>query len=316
MSTAKPKIAFIDDEERILRTLKMHFRSTHDVFTTTCPTEFIDHIRHNEVDVVVSDQRMPEKLGVELLKEVKEISPNTVRILLTGYADLNAVVNSINEGEIFRYITKPWNNDELNHIVTQATQIALQTKSVSEQPFLLPPELANDASPLSNLTDRRVLIIDDHEAVYEQMKNTFSQFDIHWANSLEKAYELLGKYQFGVAIADVSLNGENIAPIIYSLKQGYPELAVLMLTEFKDAHTLIDLINKGQVYRCLPRPSNLAMLELSIQRAFKHHAELVAQPKLQIRHTVADVTETEKSRFSDKIKGFFARFRSKNASYA
>ncbi|MBX4377732.1 response regulator, partial [Mycobacterium tuberculosis] len=81
----------------------------------------------------ISDQRMPKKLGVEVLKEVKDVSPHTIRILLTGYADLTAVIDSINEGEIFRYITKPWQTDELKNIVNQATQIALQTKDVFKE---------------------------------------------------------------------------------------------------------------------------------------------------------------------------------------
>lgn len=298
----KPKIAFIDDEERILRSLRMHFRDTHDVFITTDPDQLIEYLKNNDVQVVVSDQRMPQKLGVEVLKDVKEVSPHTVRILLTGYADLNAVVNSINEGEIYRYITKPWQTDQLKHTINQATDIALQTKSVfSEQPQVTYQDVSN----------RHVLVLDDHEAVYQQMQNAFGQYNIQWANSLDKAQELLDKTKFGVMISDVSLGGENIAPIIYSLKQNYPDLAILVLTEFKDAHTLIDLINKGQVYRYLPRPTNLALLQLSIQRAFEHHEQLVAQPKLQMRHQVAEVSETEKRSFSDKVKGFLSRFRGK-----
>lgn len=112
----KPKLAFIDDELRILRSLKMHFRQTHDVFITTDPAELMDYVVANDVQVVISDQRMPDKQGTEVLREVRELSPNTIRILLTGYADLNAVIDSVNDGEIYRYITKPWQNDELkNH---------------------------------------------------------------------------------------------------------------------------------------------------------------------------------------------------------
>lgn len=305
MTTNKPKIAFIDDEERILRSLKMHFRDTHDVFTTTDPDALVQYVRDNDVQVVISDQRMPKKLGVDVLKDIKIASPHTLRILLTGYADLNAVVNSINEGEIFRYITKPWQTDELKHVINQATSIALQTKSVIES--------EREATPVAVMPayTRRVLVIDDHEAVYEQMKQNFTQFEVQWTNSLESALTLLEQDKFGVAIADISLNGENIAPVIYSLKQHFPDLAVIMLTEFKDAHSLIELINKGQVYRYLPRPTNLSMLQISIQRAFSHHEQLVAQPKLQIRHSVADVSEQEKSSFSSKIKGFLSRLRPK-----
>lgn len=82
----------------------------------------------------------------------------------------------------------------------------------------------------------------------------------------------------------------------------------MVLTEFSDAHSLIHLINKGQVYRYLPRPTNLSMLDISLQRAFAYHEQLVAQPKLQIRHTVAEISDSEKLSFTDKIKSFFSRF--------
>ncbi len=304
VTATKPKIAFIDDEARILRSLKMHFRDSHDVFTTTEPDELLDYLKHNDVQVVISDQRMPKKLGVDVLKDVKSISPHTIRILLTGYADLNAVVNAINEGEIFRYITKPWQTDELKNVVNQATDIAIQTKAViAEQ-----PDENSQAKLVDHITKRRILVIDDHEEVYLQMKQRFTSFEVHWANTLEQALILLQAHRFGVAITDITLGSENISPIIYTLKQHYPDLAVMVLTEFSDAHSLIHLINKGQVYRYLPRPTNLSMLDISLQRAFAYHEQLVAQPKLQIRHTVAEISDSEKLSFTDKIKSFFSRF--------
>ena len=146
------------------------------------------------------------------------------------------------------------------------------------------------------------------EMVYLQMQQKFTQFETHWANSLEKAIELLENDRFGVAITDVSLGGENISPVIYALKQSFPDLAVLVLTSLNDSHTLIDLINKGQVYRYLPRPSNLSLLEISIQRAYDYHQTLVNQPKLQARHVVDAVTEVETRSFGNKVKKFLSRF--------
>ena len=128
----KPKIAFIDDEPRILRSLKMHFRQSHDVFITTDATELMKYVSEHDVQVVISDQRMPDKQGTEVLRDIKEASPNTIRILLTGYADLNAVIDSVNDGEIYRYITKPWQNDELKKIVNKATEIAQQTQDITQ----------------------------------------------------------------------------------------------------------------------------------------------------------------------------------------
>ena len=84
---------------------------------------------------------------------------------------------------------------------------------------------------------------------------------------------------------------------------------MLMLTEFKDAHMIIDLINKGQIYRCLPRPTNLTMMGISLDRAYQHHERLVQQPILAARHHVDDVPESETLDLSSKLKGFFNKFK-------
>ncbi|KRU23438.1 response regulator [Psychrobacter piscatorii] len=302
----KPKIAFIDDEPRILRSLKMHFRQSHDVFVTTDATELMKYVSEHDVQVVISDQRMPDKQGTEVLRDVKEASPNTIRILLTGYADLNAVIDSVNDGEIYRYITKPWQNDELKKIVNKATEIAQQTQDITQN-----MKQGDESQSFMNASSKRnILVLDDDESIYQEIKNQFkSTYTVSWASNLEQAAKLLQKKKFGVTITDATLNEENITPIVYALKNIQPDLMVLMLTEFKDAHMVIDLINKGQVYRCLPRPTNFSIMSISLDRAFEHHERLVQQPILATRHHVEEVPEAETFNFSERLKGFFAKFR-------
>jgi DNA-binding NtrC family response regulator len=302
----KPKIAFIDDEPRILRSLKMHFRQSHDVFITTDATELMHYVSEHEVQVVISDQRMPDKQGTEVLRDIKAASPNTIRILLTGYADLNAVIDSVNDGEIYRYITKPWQNDELKKIVNKATEIAQQTQNITQNSIQ-----NDDTHGLVNVGSKRnILVLDDDESIYQDIKSQFKNtYTVSWASTLEQAAQLLQKKRFGVTITDATLNDENITPIIYALKNIQPDLMVLMLTEFKDAHMVIDLINKGQVYRCLPRPTNFSIMSISLDRAFEYHEKLVQQPILATRHHVEEVPEAESFNFSDRLKGFFAKFR-------
>ncbi|MGP9636444.1 response regulator, partial [Psychrobacter sp. AOP3-A1-26] len=203
----KPKIAFIDDEPRILRSLKMHFRQSHDVFITTDASELMKYVSEHDVQVVISDQRMPDKQGTEVLRDIKAASPNTIRILLTGYADLNAVMDSVNEGEIYRYITKPWQNDELKQIVNKATGIAQQTQEITQNTMQ-----DNDTQKFSGGTgsNRNILVLDDDESVYQQIKSHFkSAYTVSWASNLEQAAKLLQKKRFGVTITDSTLNKEN-----------------------------------------------------------------------------------------------------------
>ncbi|NNF17483.1 MAG: response regulator [Gammaproteobacteria bacterium] len=125
--TAKPTLLFVDDEKRVLNSMRAMFRRDYNLFLTTSGNEALKIIEQNTVDVVVADQRMPQMSGVEVLSAVRQQSPATVRILLTGYADLDAVEGAMNESEVFRFLSKPCAADELRGTIRQATQIACDT---------------------------------------------------------------------------------------------------------------------------------------------------------------------------------------------
>ena len=127
----KATLLFVDDEERVLRSLEVLFKNRFRVLTTTDGSEAVAMVRRERVHVIVSDQRMPIMTGVEVLRRVREASPNTMRLLLTGYSDLEAIVNSVNEGEIFRYLSKPWSAKEILVTVTQAAEIALSLEEAA-----------------------------------------------------------------------------------------------------------------------------------------------------------------------------------------
>lgn len=116
------RLLFVDDETNILRALRRIFMDDEfEVYTAASGQEALDLLREQgEMGVIVSDQRMPEMSGVDFLEKSKQISPNSVRILLTGYADINAAVDAINRGGAFRYLHKPWQDDELHQAVQSA----------------------------------------------------------------------------------------------------------------------------------------------------------------------------------------------------
>ena len=124
-SLEKGNILFVDDEENILRSLQRLFMDEEvEVFTASSGAQGLEILaRETEVGVIVSDQRMPEMTGVDFLEKSKAISPQSIRILLTGYADVNAAIDAINRGGTFRYLNKPWNDDELVQAVKGALQM-------------------------------------------------------------------------------------------------------------------------------------------------------------------------------------------------
>ena len=105
--TGKARILFVDDEKRVLNSMRGLFRREYELFLASEGAEAVRIATENEIDVIVADQRMPGMTGIEVLGKVKEKSPRTVRILLTGYADPEAVEGSINIGEVFRFLSKP-----------------------------------------------------------------------------------------------------------------------------------------------------------------------------------------------------------------
>jgi len=105
--TGKARILFVDDEKRVLNSMRGLFRRDYELFLASEGAEAVRIAAENEIDVIVADQRMPGMTGIEVLGKVKEKSPRTVRILLTGYADPEAVEGSINIGEVFRFLSKP-----------------------------------------------------------------------------------------------------------------------------------------------------------------------------------------------------------------
>ncbi len=119
------KILFVDDEKDILSSMRRLFmEDRYEILTAESGIEALELLRKGPVDLIVSDQKMPKMTGVEFLQRSKEYSPDSIRILLTGYADINAAIDSINKGNVYRYITKPWNNDELRSTIRNALEFS------------------------------------------------------------------------------------------------------------------------------------------------------------------------------------------------
>jgi DNA-binding NtrC family response regulator len=115
-----PAVLLVDDEPEILHSLKGLLRREFDLHTAESGQQALEILREHPIQVIMTDQRMPEMTGAQLLSQVREVSPETVRIIFTGYADIKAVVDAVNEGQLYRYITKPWDPDELIATLTEA----------------------------------------------------------------------------------------------------------------------------------------------------------------------------------------------------
>ena len=116
------KIMIVDDEPANLRVLERLFRPDHQVVTAPSGAEALVLLEQHDVALLISDQRMPAMTGIELMMKTVAIRPQMVKILLTGYTDVGALIDALNSGLVYRYLTKPWNNDDLRLTVGRALE--------------------------------------------------------------------------------------------------------------------------------------------------------------------------------------------------
>lgn len=155
--TEAAKILCVDDEESVVNSLRRVLRSSHyEVIGFTSAPEALKYLESNEVDLIVSDMRMPEMRGDEFLAKTMSIKPNTVRILLTGYSDFDMTVSAINEGRIHRYMSKPWDNSELLSIINEELVQKQRDDEKRNYDELVQSLTATD--PLTGLLNRTALM--------------------------------------------------------------------------------------------------------------------------------------------------------------
>ncbi|MFT5098820.1 MAG: response regulator RpfG family c-di-GMP phosphodiesterase [Flavobacterium sp.] len=166
---AKHVILFVDDEKSILSSLRRLFRtSPYELLTAISGAEALDILKVRMVDLVVSDMRMPEMDGAEFLTKVASQWPETIRILLTGYSDLESTIAAVNNGRIYRYLSKPWEENDLRMTIHQA----LEKKTIEkERDRLLLLSSAQNAELLSLNQNLEKTV----EARTEQISKTFHQ---------------------------------------------------------------------------------------------------------------------------------------------
>jgi len=116
-------VLYVDDEIHNLNSFKAAFRRDFNIFVAQSAREGRKILDQNEIAVIVTDQRMPGMTGIEFLESVIPIYPDTIRILLTGFSDVNAVMDAINRGQVYKYLVKPWADGELKMYIQNAMEI-------------------------------------------------------------------------------------------------------------------------------------------------------------------------------------------------
>ncbi len=119
----KIRMLYVDDEVHNLTSFKATFRKDFEVHIADNGAEGLKIVEENDLHIILTDQRMPNMTGIEFLEQVQLIKPEPIRILITGYTDINAVVDAINKGQVYRYLTKPWNEGDLKATMHTAHEV-------------------------------------------------------------------------------------------------------------------------------------------------------------------------------------------------
>lgn len=175
-----PKVLIVDDEIEVLISLADLLRKEFHIFATADVEEAMNLLAScNLISVVISDQRMPVMTGSEFLARVAKISPDTARILLTGYADIDAVIDAVNQGQIVQYITKPWDAVKLREIlrpIAERHHLLQDNRRLLVQLAQLNASAQDSASRIETLETMRSSLINDNQvlqASYDHLDKSF-----------------------------------------------------------------------------------------------------------------------------------------------
>lgn len=123
MEKDKITILYVDDEVNNLKAFKATFRRDYKIYLAESADEGRDILLQQDIDIIITDQRMPKENGVDFLESIIPMHPDPMRILLTGYTDIQAVIDAINKGKVYHYLTKPWEEDYLRTVVKNAFEV-------------------------------------------------------------------------------------------------------------------------------------------------------------------------------------------------
>ena len=285
----RPKLLFVDDEERILDALAALFRYKYQIFTATSARQALAILRQHRIHVVVSDQRMPEVTGVELLRRAKEVSPNSVRILLTGFSDLSAIIDSVNDGEVYRFLNKPWGNQEIQAVIADAIGIGLELEATDAGSSATADGDAAAADDGTQAAKPAIVMMHDRRDAFERIRPLIDRSQpFHYAQNLEQCLDVLQKNNVAVVVSDLHVDQRDCADLLKLLKREHPEILTIVLADSADANRVIDLINQAKIFRYVLAPCKPQKLKFFIDSALAQFERAIARPVLLRQQKVAE----------------------------
>ena len=300
----KTQVLLLHSEQSALDSLSSGFGESYTVHCATSGSEALTTLGETPINVIISAQDLPGMSGVEALREAKKRSPDTIGILLAG-KDERSVEALVGEKEVFQVVHGNVTSEGLKKLVDGATQqarlmalaesandnaaapdepaehIIMETSEngstiisdgTGRFPALNPDKLSPAASVGAQAVDVLVLT-KDQEFLTTIKESSRGMHKVHYANTLKHADELIRQHKVGVAVVDAAMVGQKVEQLTLHLRKGSPRLVSIVAGRRDDGEMLMDLINRGKVYRFLLKPVSPGRARLAVEASVKHHLE-------------------------------------------
>jgi TonB family protein len=300
----KTQVLLLHSEQSTLDSLSAGFSDSYTVHCATSGSEALNTLVDTPINVIVTAQDLPGMSGLDALREAKKRSPKTIGILLAGNsgADIQALVG---EEEVFQVVTGSVTSDGLNQLVDNATRqmrllalagaandtlanvdepaehIIMETSEngstiisdgTNRLPALDPTKVSAAMSVGSRSVD--VLVLTKDQEFLETIKDSSrGAHKVFYANTLAQANNAISKHKIGVAVVDAAMVGEKVEQLTQHLRKGSQRLVSIVAGRRDDGEMLMDLINRGKVYRFLLKPVSPGRARLAVEASVKHHLE-------------------------------------------
>ena len=300
----KTQVLLLHSEQSFLDSLSSGFGDRYTVHCATSGSEALTTLGQTPINVIISAQKLPGMSGVEALREAKKRSPETIGILLAGSADsgLEALVSA---KEVFQVVRGQVTGESLKKLVDGATQqmrlmalaeSANDTAANPDEPAehiimetsengssiisdgtgrfpALNPQKVSAAAAVGSQSVNVIVLTKDQEFLATIRESSRGVHEVHYANTLKQADELIRKHKVGVAVVDAAMVGEKVEQLTLHLRKGSPRLVSIVAGRRDDGEMLMDLINRGKVYRFLLKPVSPGRARLAVEASVKHHLE-------------------------------------------
>ncbi|MFN3393902.1 MAG: response regulator [Candidatus Thermochlorobacter sp.] len=296
-------ILLVDDEPLMLSSLRGLLEFDYNVHTAENGYDALEILRRYPIKVIISDERMPQMPGHELLRQVKQISPHTIRVLLTGYADLESVIKSVNAGEIFRYLNKPCRPEMLQNVVKLGVQI--YDRMAMLKPSTIQVVNSSIATPVAQTSLKPAVLFVGYtkEEIAQLVEKLSDLYDIVAADTVDAAFETCSKKNVAVVISELDLGEYDGVDFLQTLKQEHPQTVIVILTDTVDIKLIMRAVNEINVFRYIPKPVTQEQMERTLREATAKNNEYVQYPEAhsqkQSQQTDHDTNATSEQKGTD-----------------